>query len=465
MDAILLAAGNSIRFGKNKLLYCLNGKPVYRYILEILYQQKKENLLEHVIVVSQYEEIFSDIRVHFPGIELVRNPAPERGISSSLRLGIERLEQLAGKSEACLFAVADQPRLTAESVCQLKRFWQEHTWGIAAASQGERIGNPVIFAERYYEELKALNGDVGGKRVLRRHMEDVGLCEIPVCELEDLDTPQDAEVWEEKRAADNLCIHADGEHRAERTDVTFLENSFPFLQETGHVVSIVGAGGKTTLMYILANCYARKGKLAVVTTTTHIMRPQNYPVAENKGELVCLLRGNRIVAAGTDAPGNKLKMPIQMGIADYMELADVVLVEADGAKHFPCKVPIDKEPVIPKESDIVLGVLGMDSVGAPLEKVCFRKEKAMELLKVDARHRLTEEDLAAILAADWGTRKGVEDRAYYVILNKCDTELRQRQGRKVQKLLFESGIENVICISLEPFLQQMEMSGISVDHK
>lgn len=452
MDAILLAAGNSVRFGKNKLLYCLNGKPMYRYILEILYQQKKEHVLEHVIVVSQYEEIFSDIRTHFPEIETVKNPAPERGISGSLRLGLERLEQMTAKSEACLFAVADQPCLTAASVCKLERFWREHAWGIAAASWDKQIGNPVIFAEKYYNELKALKGDTGGKQILRRHPDDVGLCEIPKCELEDVDTLREAEVWRRSGAAERRCTGMYGECRTETDGMVFPEERFPFLREKGHVISIVGAGGKTTLMYTLANYCAQKGRTVIVTTTTHIMRPRNYPVAENKEELICLLRGNRIVAAGTDAPGNKLKMSDQMGIDDYRKAADVVLVEADGAKHFPCKVPTETEPVIPKESDIVLGVLGMDSAGAPLEEVCFRKEKAMELLNVDARHRMTEEDLAAILISDRGTRKGVEDRAYYVILNKCGTRLRQSQGRKVQQLLFKAGINNVTCISLEQFL-------------
>lgn len=211
MDAILLAAGNSMRFGKNKLLYLLDGKPMYRYILELLYKQKQDKVLEHVIVVSQYDEIFADIRANFPGVESVKNPAPDSGISGSIRLGIECLEQkrtagdgkLPNKqqnadlrqvykmSEGCLFTVADQPCLSMESLVRLEQAWQESSCGIAGAAHGERIGNPVIFDARYYGELKQLAGDVGGKKVLRRHMDDMVLCEIPERELEDMDT-QDA---------------------------------------------------------------------------------------------------------------------------------------------------------------------------------------------------------------------------------------------------------------------------------
>lgn len=91
MDAIMLAAGNSTRFGENKLLRPLDQKPVYRYMLELLYQKQKENKLKRLIIVSQYDEIFQDIKANFPGIETVVNPEPEKGISRSVRLGLMHL--------------------------------------------------------------------------------------------------------------------------------------------------------------------------------------------------------------------------------------------------------------------------------------------------------------------------------------------------------------------------------------
>lgn len=199
MDAILLAAGNSVRFGNNKLLYLLNGKLMYQYILELLYCQKKENRLEHVIVVSQYAEILEDVEKHFPELGSVCNPKPELGISGSIRLGLEYLEKVSVDSDACLFTVADQPCLTMESLIKIEQFWKESACGIAAAAHGDRIGNPVIFSKKYYEELKSLEGDVGGKKVLRRHMDDTGVCEIPVHELEDMDTLESVRAFEWKR--------------------------------------------------------------------------------------------------------------------------------------------------------------------------------------------------------------------------------------------------------------------------
>lgn len=430
MDAILLAAGNSLRFGGNKLLYSLAGKPVYRYILERLSQKKKERALENVIVVSHYREIFEDMRENFPELAPVYNPEPQRGISSSIRLGLLRLERLTGDSQACLFAVADQPGLTGRSIGELIHFWQRHSFGIVAASCGEMIGNPVIFSARYYPELKALAKDCGGKEIRMRHQEDTGFCEILAADLEDMDTREEAARFQERMGSD-------------------MEVRFPFLREKGHVLSIVGAGGKSSLMDALAGHYANRGRRVVVSTTTHILRPREGYVAGNREELKRFLRSHRIVTAGTDAPEGKLAAADSMTVEDYRELADVVLIEADGAKHFPCKVPKEREPVIPRESDIVLGVLGMDALGKCLKDVCFRWQRAMDFLGVDANHRMTQRDLVKILAADWGTRKGVGDREYYVVLNQCDDEKRMEQAKAMERMLKDAGVEHVVCISLK----------------
>ena len=53
------------------------------------------------------------------------------------------------------------------------------------------------------------------------------------------------------------------------------EQQFPFLAEKGHVVSLVGGGGKTTLLYAMASHCAQKGWRVLVSTTTHILRPEN----------------------------------------------------------------------------------------------------------------------------------------------------------------------------------------------
>lgn len=439
MDAIILAAGNSSRFGDNKLLFPIRQKPMYRHITEHLYRLKKKKMLEHIILVTQYEEILADVRSAFPELTAVYNPTPEQGISGSIQLGILCLRQINPDSEACLFTVADQPFLTEASVQTLLRIRQARGTGIAAASNGGQIGNPVIFSSAYYDELMQLHGDVGGKKVLLRHLDDTALCPVPDEELKDIDTPESA-----------VHLMTDSCEQNDR----LLESCFPFLKEKGHVISIVGAGGKTTLLETLANYCVRNKKTAVVTTSTHIYKPQCYPLAKTRDDLLRLLSENGVAAVGEEHTDGKLTASKTLTVNDCQCAADFVLIEADGAKHFPCKVPADTEPVIPEQSDIVLGVAGIDAIGKPLEEVCFRKEHAVRLLKTDLRHRITEYDLAYILASPMGTRKDVKNRDYYVVLNKCDRAAQRLQAEAVRKQLNAMGICRVVCVCLRQFIEK-----------
>ena len=89
LELVMLAAGNSRRFGSNKLLYTVDGQPMYRHILSEL--EKIQKQLESqgtqcsITVVTQYDEIAEDVRKR--GISALYNLHPEEGISSSLRIG------------------------------------------------------------------------------------------------------------------------------------------------------------------------------------------------------------------------------------------------------------------------------------------------------------------------------------------------------------------------------------------
>ena len=175
---ILLGAGNSRRFQGNKLLYPLEGIPMYRRIVEHALKLPADQR----IMITQYQEILKDLEGSL--ITAVQNPHPEWGISHSIRLGIET----AGDVDAYLFAVCDQPFLQYETLeCLLERFITSGK-GIAAVSGNGHLGNPNIFSACYREELRALTGDVGGKAVMKRHLEDVAIWEIKgEEELRDID--------------------------------------------------------------------------------------------------------------------------------------------------------------------------------------------------------------------------------------------------------------------------------------
>lgn len=236
------------------------------------------------------------------------------------------------------------------------------------------------------------------------------------------------------------------------------------------VISLVGGGGKTTTMYALAEIFREEGKKVIVTTSTHLQTPPEEIRAWNIEEVRSLWKSDQIAVIGTDCESNKnlvagdqaavnqmgnkksvkkMRMPDSSFLQEVLQEAEVVLIEADGAKHLPCKVPIEKEPVIIPECTDVIAVVGMDALGKPLEEVCFRKDLAVQFLNTSYKHLMAEEDIAKILSSVQGARKGVEDRKYCVVLNKCDDEIRKERAEKIRSLLKEKSIENVMITNCE----------------
>lgn len=84
-----------------------------------------------------------------------------------------------------------------------------------------------------------------------------------------------------------------------------IRGGFPFLKEKKHVISLVGAGGKTTLMYALAKCFTENGARTVVTTTTHIFRPEGRLWAKSPEEAKALWRSGSYAVVGRPFSGNR----------------------------------------------------------------------------------------------------------------------------------------------------------------
>lgn len=223
--------------------------------------------------------------------------------------------------------------------------------------------------------------------------------------------------------------------------------AFPFLTEKGHIISLVGGGGKTTLLYAMAAQYARnarKGWKVLVTTTTHIQQPANSLFARNDAELAAQWDAGSYAVAGSPAENDKLTVLQEPQLSRWIAKADVVLIEADGAKHFPCKAPAAHEPVLLPQSDIVLAVAGLSALHRPLREVCFRPEQACEVLGAEPQMLLTPVMLARLLCSEQGGRKLVGSRQFYAVLNQADTPELRQYGRQIQSFLQENGVQSIL---------------------
>ena len=209
------------------------------------------------------------------------------------------------------------------------------------------------------------------------------------------------------------------------------------------LVALVGAGGKTSTLYALARQGVDNGKKVVITTTTHILPHPALPLAGSLEELAALLGDRPAATWGRYALPDKLSGGGPP--AEALAVADLVLVEADGARLHPLKAPADHEPVIPPEADAVVALAGLDCIGRPIGAICHRPERVCALLGVGMDHVLTPADAAAVLSHPQGGRKGVAaSMAFRVLLNKADTPERAAWGREIQEILARQGIFSAV---------------------
>jgi molybdenum cofactor cytidylyltransferase len=178
---LLLAAGLSRRFGRQKLLEPWNGEPLVRAAARRLLEAG----LKPVVVVVSAEPRFDDALAGLP-LGVVQNPAPELGISQSIRIGVRALPDAC---PAALIAVADQPYLTADAIADLRDAFSPGR--IVVPCYGEQRGNPPIFDRRFFPELLRLEGDHGGQAVVSAHPEAVIEVSLAAGMGTDIDRPDD----------------------------------------------------------------------------------------------------------------------------------------------------------------------------------------------------------------------------------------------------------------------------------
>lgn len=183
---IYLAAGASRRFGADKLLSLYRGKPLFAHGLETLAACAERPDVD-LTVVTNTPAIAAAAR-HLGG-RAVPSPQSALGQSHSIRAGLAAVEPLAD-GDFLLFAVADQPRLRAETVRRFLALARPGTWAATAAC-GDRVGNPGLFCAALAPALRALPGDRGGRAVLNLYPERLLRVECLPEELQDVDTPAD----------------------------------------------------------------------------------------------------------------------------------------------------------------------------------------------------------------------------------------------------------------------------------
>lgn len=177
---IYMAAGNSRRFGSNKLFYELDGKPMYRHLLDRLVEiknrynkSKSDSRTIDITVVTRYREIL-DYCACIPDCHAVISLDSEKGISYTIKAGIMAVQEQkkTGMQDYYMFAVADQPYLKSQSVIKLIDKVLENKGNkrlVFSLCCGDAVGNPCVFHSSLIAQLLSLEGDKGGRSVAKKH--------------------------------------------------------------------------------------------------------------------------------------------------------------------------------------------------------------------------------------------------------------------------------------------------------
>ena len=201
----------------------------------------------------------------------------------------------------------------------------------------------------------------------------------------------------------------------------------------GDVVAVVGAGGKTTLIYSLAAEARSAGLRVLVTTTTHMGRLHEAatgPIlieAETDLEPAMtagLADQGLVTLLGRRLRDDKLEGFPPERVDALARRADILLVEADGARARSLKVPAAHEPVIPRSATLVVVLAALDVLDQPLAETCVhRVELVAEAAGKRPGERVDEQVVAAALRhpAGYPARIPAGARAL-VFLNKVEDE-------------------------------------------
>ncbi len=217
------------------------------------------------------------------------------------------------------------------------------------------------------------------------------------------------------------------------------------------MISLVGAGGKTTLMFRLAEELSRGGRKVVTTTTTKILEPSREEtpclfIHPDERELRQFLRRHleryrHITLARERLESGKLgglSASLLVNLWDS-ERIDYLIIEADGASGRPIKAPREGEPVIPLKTTLVVAILGVDGLGKELDgENVFRSERFSQLTGLPLGCRVTEEAIVLLMIHPEGLFKGAPASSRVVaFLNKVDLPKGLEKAKEIAEKIVE----------------------------
>ncbi|MBN3957364.1 nucleotidyltransferase family protein [Nostoc sp. NMS8] len=185
---LILAAGASTRMGTPKQLLLYQGRSFLQYITEMAIASVCQPVV--VVLGANAEQIYPQIK-QFP-VTIVNNPNWACGMSTSIKSGIELLNNLPQKIEAVVITLCDQPFVSNQIINQLVDAYYSTKKPIIACEYGGTLGVPALFSQIFFSELAALKETSGAKRIINNNLNQVFSISFTLGNI-DIDTPKDYE--------------------------------------------------------------------------------------------------------------------------------------------------------------------------------------------------------------------------------------------------------------------------------
>jgi len=203
---LILAAGNSSRFGGLKQLASVDGEPLLARVIRAALASS----LDRVILVLGFEaekicSQLSDVLVH-PALSVLTNNEWQQGMATSLRAGMGRIDR---SFDSVMIILGDLPLLTPRIIDQVLQAQRASGRGICLPVHDDgRWGHPICLSFRYFDNLMLLEGDVGARGIIKRNWPDVYQFHIREngCFL-DVDTREEMESFKKKGSRQGI-LHA-----------------------------------------------------------------------------------------------------------------------------------------------------------------------------------------------------------------------------------------------------------------
>lgn len=362
ISGVILASGFGRRAGGDKLDLAWGGHTMlYNAIKNAFFSELDEVIVvvqaKHMQLCKKYIALF--VQGKAERIKVVINMKAHEGMAASVRLGVEYCHV---ESSAVLFLLADQVFFQSHDINGMCAMYKHEKPSILAAFYNEVRKNPVLFSlDLHREELLSLHGDMGARNILQKCEKNVARFFLHnSLKCVDIDTQEDY--------------------------VTYGVHSFSWADILAQyrLVSVMGAGGKTKLLWNIGQALWAKHQQCIVTTTTKMWkhRPEGVSLVlgGNRQELRNKLKKNgyRNILLGLEVTSKQKLLGMPYEALDDIQQDNrtvTLLVEADGARGKIFKAHAMHEPCIPPHSDLVILVVHMGIISKMLsDKYVHRAE-------------------------------------------------------------------------------------------